>query len=147
MAKRKIKGDGESKKQVKFGLNHGITKVGKASKIKSNLQPNPITATKPPRATCAQFLDGDSATSLGSLFQCLTTLSMKNFSLISKTTAHHYCQISLVTHALVWREEHYKDGGLGLGEADSKDTQAFSPASVEDGVCGPEAFSKVSQVP
>lgn len=28
----------------------------------------------PPRATCAQFLDRDSATSLGSLFQCLTTL-------------------------------------------------------------------------
>lgn len=38
MAKRKIKGDGENKKQVKFGLSNGITKVGKASKIiKSSL--------------------------------------------------------------------------------------------------------------
>lgn len=106
MAKRKIKSDGENKKQVKFGLNHGITKVWKASTIiKSNLQPNPTMATEPPRATCSQFLDGDSATSLGSLFQCLTTLSMKKFSLVSKyPRAPHYCQISLVIHALVWRE-------------------------------------------
>lgn len=33
MAKRKIKGDGEDKKQVKFGLNHGTIKAGKGSKI------------------------------------------------------------------------------------------------------------------
>lgn len=60
MAKRKIKGDGENNKQEKFGLNHGITEVGKASKIiRSNLQQNPTTATEPPKATCAQFLDGD----------------------------------------------------------------------------------------
>lgn len=57
----------------------------------------------PPRATHAQFLEGDSATSLGSLFQCLTTLSMTKFSLISKTTAPPYCQMSPVLHALVWR--------------------------------------------
>lgn len=62
MAKRKISGDRQNKMQVKFGLNNGIIKVGKGSKIiKSNLQPHPLTATEPPRATCAQFLDGDSA--------------------------------------------------------------------------------------
>lgn len=146
MAKRKIKGDGENKKQVKFGLSNAITKVGKASKIiKSSLQPNPTTATELPRAPCAQFLDGDSATSLGSLFQCLTTPSMKTFSLTSKTTAHRHSQISFVIHALVWRERGaLRDSGLGLGEVESKDAQDFSPVSVEDGVCGPEAVSKVS---
>lgn len=44
------------------------------------------------------------------------------------------------------KKEHYRDSELGLGEAESKDTQDFSPVHVEDGVCGPEAFSKVSQV-
>lgn len=120
--------------------------VGKGSKIiKFNLQPHPTMATEPARATCAQVLDGDSATSLGSLFHCQTTLTMKKFSLISKTRAPHYCQTSSAIHALVWRErEALQDSGLGLGGAESKDTQDFSPVSVQDGVWGPGAFPKVS---
>ena len=57
--------------------------------IKSNRQPNTTMPTKPcpevPVST--RFLnisrDGDSTTSLGSLFQCLTILSVKKFFLVS----------------------------------------------------------------
>lgn len=125
MAKGKIKGDGENKKQVKFGLNCGIIIVRKGSKIiKSNLQPNPTMATKP----SAQSLDGDSAISLGSLFKCLTTLSMKKFSLISKKIAHHYCQMSFVIRALVWREGRALQGHwIGAGRSWEQRHTRFQP--------------------
>lgn len=145
MTKKKIKGDGENKKQVKFGVSHGIIEVGKASKIKSNLQPNPTTATKAPRATCAQFLDGDSATSMGSLFQCLTTPSRKKiFPNIQDNST------SLLPNKLchpcpgLERKGSTTGQWSGAGRAESKDTQDFSPVHVEGGVCGFEAFSKVS---
>lgn len=145
MAKRKINGDGENKNQVKSGLNNGIIKVGKGSKIiKSKLQPHPIMATEPPRATCAQFVDGDSVTSLGSLFHCLTTLSMEKNSLISKTTAPHYCQTSSAIHAVVWRER----GAAGTldwsWEMLRANTPRISALSLQDGVWGPGAFPRVS---
>jgi len=64
--------------------------LGKTSKIiKSNFQPNTTMPAKP----CPEvphlpvFLntsrDDDSTTFLGSLFQCLTTLSVKKFFLVS----------------------------------------------------------------
>lgn len=107
----------------------------------------PITATEPPRATCAQFLDGDSATSLGSLFHCLTTLPMKKFSLISKTTAPQYCQTSFAIHALVWRER----GAAGTVDWSWEKLRAKTPRisalSLQDGVWGPGAFPKCPQGP
>lgn len=101
-------------------------------------------ATEPPRATCAQFLDGDSATSLGSLFHCLTTLSMKKNSLISKRTTPHYCQTSSAIRALVWRERGAA-GSVDWGwEKLRAKTPRISALSLQDGVWGPGAFPKVS---
>lgn len=119
MAKKKIKGDGENKEQMKFELNHELPRLEKAPESSSPTF-NQIT----PRATCAQLLDGDSAT-----FQGLTTLSMTKFSLISKTTAPHYCQISLVMHALLWRSRGALQGqGLAALRAKPQDVRAgFQP--------------------
>jgi len=65
-------------------------RLEKTSKIiKSNRQPNTTTPAKPyPEVPHLHvFLnasrDGDSTTTLGSLFQRLTTLSVKNFFLLS----------------------------------------------------------------
>jgi len=62
-------------------------RLEKTSKIiKSNHPPNNTMPTKPrPKPPCHIYMfferlqDGDSTTSLGSLFQCLTTLSVKKF--------------------------------------------------------------------
>jgi len=67
--------------------NHSLEKTSKI--MKSNHPPNTTMPTKPysESATSTCFLntsgDGDSATSLDSLFQCLTTPSVKKFFLIS----------------------------------------------------------------
>jgi len=67
--------------------NHRLEKTSKI--IKSNYPPTNTMPAKPyPEAPHLHvFLntsrDGDSTTSLGSLFQCLTTLSVKKFFLIS----------------------------------------------------------------
>ena len=68
--------------------NHRLEKTSKI--IKSNHHPNTTMPTKPKvsrSASSASFLntsrDGDSTTSLGSLFQCLATVSVKKFFLIS----------------------------------------------------------------
>jgi len=76
--------------QIKKGNVIESLRLEETSKImKSNHQPNTTMTTKPcpkvPRLHV--FLktsgDGDFTTSLGSLFQCLTTLSVKKFFLIS----------------------------------------------------------------
>ena len=65
-------------------------RLEKASKImKSNHQPNTTMPTKPcPKVSRLTWFsntsrDGDSTPALSSLFQCLTTLSVKKFFLIS----------------------------------------------------------------
>ena len=62
-------------------------RLEETSKIKSNHQPSATVPAKP--CPEVQYLrvfwttDGDFTTSLGSLFQCLTTLSVEKFFLIS----------------------------------------------------------------
>lgn len=55
--------------------------------IKSSHQPSTVKPFPKPYPLSASLLNasrnGDYATSLGSLFQCLTTLSVKSFLLIS----------------------------------------------------------------
>ncbi|KAK4810608.1 hypothetical protein QYF61_007345 [Mycteria americana] len=55
---------------------------------------------------CQQTRDGDSTTSLGSLFQCLTTLSVKKFSLISNLNLpwHNLRLFPLVLSLVNWEK-------------------------------------------
>jgi len=82
------------------------------SKIKSNCQPNTTLPAKPrpevPYST--GFLntsrDGDSTTSLGSLFQCLTTLWTKILFLISSLNLpwHNLRPFPLVLSLVTWEK-------------------------------------------
>lgn len=59
---------------------------------------------------------------------CLTTLTMKKFSLISKTTAPHYCQTSSAIHAPVWREREALQGQwIGAGRSWEQRHPGFQP--------------------
>ena len=82
------------RQEALFKLNYGRSieslRLEKSSKIiKFKRQPSTTMSAKPyPRVPYLHFFfntsrDGDSTTSLGSLFQCFTTLSVKKFFLIS----------------------------------------------------------------
>jgi len=77
-------------KRCYTSLNHRIIeffRLEKKLKIESNCELNTAKFTTKPCPMSTHLLntsgDGDSTTSLGSLFQCLTTFSVKMFFLIS----------------------------------------------------------------
>lgn len=144
MAKRKIKGDGENKNQVMFGLNHGIIKGWKA------LQDHQVQASTKSHhghwstkghecSVLGWWLPPPWAWGHGSAHSFHEKMSPK-----SRKRAHHYCQISSVIHALVWGERGALQGqGTGVGRS-WEQTQQISALSLWRMECGPEAFSKVS---
>ena len=81
--------------------------------MESNCKPNTAKSTTKPclSAACKCLLntskDGDSTTSLGSLFQCLTTLSVKKFLLIPNLnySAATWGHFHLSHHLLLGKKE------------------------------------------